>query len=101
MKLGRIEDIAGCRAVMSDLDEVLALVQSLIKSRTSNLKHRVRDYIFANPKSSGYRGMHIVYKYQGTKAEFRNLSVELQIRTKLQHSWATAVEVVGTFTGQL
>jgi tetratricopeptide (TPR) repeat protein len=26
--------------------------------------------------------------------------VELQIRSKIQHSWATAVEVVGTFTKQ-
>ena len=28
------------------------------------------------------------------------MSVELQIRSKIQHSWATAVEVVGTFTKQ-
>jgi len=28
------------------------------------------------------------------------LRVELQIRTKLQHLWATAVETMGTFLGQ-
>ena len=28
------------------------------------------------------------------------MPVELQIRSKIQHSWATAVEVVGTFTKQ-
>ena len=28
------------------------------------------------------------------------MQVELQIRSKVQHSWATAVEVVGTFTKQ-
>ena len=30
----------------------------------------------------------------------RRLQIELQLRTRLQHAWATAVETVGTFLGQ-
>ena len=29
-----------------------------------------------------------------------DLRIEMQIRTKLQHIWATAVETMGTFLGQ-
>ena len=100
MSLSRIEDIAGCRAVMSNIDEVYKVIQSLAKSKTSSKRQRVRDYFITNSKPSGYRGFHIIYKYNGSKNQFKGLYVELQIRSQIQHSWATAVEVVGTFTGQ-
>lgn len=31
---------------------------------------------------------------------YNGLSLELQLRTRLQHAWATAVETMGTFLGQ-
>jgi Region found in RelA / SpoT proteins len=99
MSLSRMEDIAGCRAVLNDTKQVYELYSRLKESKTKNLFHRERDYI-SNPKQSGYRGIHLVYKYNGNKIEFRDLFVEIQLRSKIQHSWATAVEVVGTFTKQ-
>lgn len=99
MKLDRMEDIAGCRIVASNKADVYAIREKIIGGRTRNILHRERDYI-AKPKESGYRGIHLVYKYNGAKNEYVNHKVELQIRSKIQHSWATAVEVVGTFTGQ-
>lgn len=99
MSLSRMEDIAGCRAVLNDHKEVYQLYENLKNSKTKNILHRQRDYIL-NPKESGYRGIHIVYKYNGSKEKYRGLFVELQIRSKIQHSWATAVEVVGSFTKQ-
>jgi hypothetical protein len=44
--------------------------------------------------------MAIIYKYNGKKDQYSSHCVELQIRSTVQHSWATAVEVVGTFTRQ-
>jgi ppGpp synthetase/RelA/SpoT-type nucleotidyltranferase len=99
MKLDRIEDIAGCRIIVSNKSNVGLVRDSIVKGGTRNNLHRERDYI-QNPKSSGYRGIHLVYKYNCRKSQFKGHSVELQIRSKVQHSWATAVEVVGTFTGQ-
>lgn len=99
MSLSRMEDIAGCRAVLNDTKQVYHLYSKLKKSKTKNIFHRERDYIL-NPKESGYRGIHLVYRYNGRKEKFRGLFVELQLRSKIQHSWATAVEVVGTFTKQ-
>lgn len=99
MNLSRMEDIAGCRAILSNLNKVRDLHRCLKDSKTNNILYRERDYI-NNPKDSGYRGVHLVYRYNGAKDKFRNMNVELQIRTKIQHSWATAVEVIDTFTNQ-
>jgi hypothetical protein len=63
---------------------------------------REYDYI-RHPKDDGYRGVHLVYRYR-TKAKqhapYSGLRIELQLRSQLQHTWATAVETVGTFIGQ-
>ncbi|GEK47381.1 (p)ppGpp synthetase [Bisbaumannia pacifica] len=99
MSLSRMQDIAGCRAVVADIRKVNKVYNSLKNSRTKNVLHKQNNYI-EKPKPSGYRGIHLVYKYNGRKKPFVGMQVELQIRSKVQHSWATAVEVVGAFTKQ-
>jgi len=62
---------------------------------------RLDDYVDDKPKDSGYRGIHLVYKYKSDrKTTYNDLKVEVQLRTRLQHAWATAVETVGFFTAQ-
>jgi putative GTP pyrophosphokinase len=40
----------------------------------------------------------MIYKYKlRTPSPYEGLQLELQLRTKLQHAWATAVETMGTF----
>jgi len=99
MKLDRIEDLGGCRIIVANKKEVYAVKNAIIDGRTRNILRRERDYI-KTPKQSGYRGIHLVYQYNGAKLKFKTHKIELQIRSKVQHSWATAVEVVGAFTGQ-
>lgn len=100
MKLSRMQDLGGSRAVMADISDVNAVENAFRNSRHKHSLRRYDDYI-VNPKPSGYRGVHIVYRYQSDRsATYNGLHIELQIRSKLQHAWATAVETVGTFTRQ-
>lgn len=99
MSLSRMEDIAGCRVVVESVRHVSRVSELLKRSRTKNQLHRERNYI-EHPKESGCRGIHLIYRYRGRKTIYNGMAVELQIRSKVQHSWATAVEVVGTFTKQ-
>ena len=56
---------------------------------------------FRCPKISGYRGIHLVYSYHSDKnKDYEGLKIEIQVRTLIQHAWATAVETVGTFIKQ-
>ena len=69
-----------------------------------NCRHELRheDPYIDDPKKSGYRSHHMIFNYCG-RAErkiYDGKRVEIQIRTQLQHSWATAVEAVGLFIGE-
>lgn len=99
MGLERMEDIGGCRIVVENVQQVYAVRDLIVTGRTRNTLRRERDYI-KQPKESGYRGVHLIYRYKGQKLAYNGHHVELQIRSLAQHSWATAVEVVGTFTKQ-
>lgn len=100
MKLSQMQDIGGCRAVVDSVDQVMLVREAYRQSRIKHCPTNGRDYI-ENPKASGYRGVHLVYRYRGTgKAVHNGLLIEIQLRTKLQHAWATAVETAGAFLGQ-
>lgn len=100
MRLNRMQDLGGCRAVVSSIDNVYSVVSELKSSRFLHKLKNEKDYI-ANPKDSGYRGYHLVYAFQNNKyPELNGLQIEMQIRTGIQHSWATAIEVIGAFTAQ-
>jgi len=102
MKLTQMQDIAGCRVVMSNITLARELYTKYYHN--GDLKHKKvneKDYI-SNPKSDGYRSIHLIYKYISDKGKdkYNGLLVEVQIRSKLQHLWATAVETVDFFTRQ-
>ena len=103
MKLSRMQDIAGCRAVMMNNNQAKKIYEEkYLKGKIKHKKVKKDDYI-TFPKEDGYRSYHIVYKYQSEKKgkqDYNGLLVEVQIRSKLQHLWATAIEVVDFFTGQ-
>jgi Region found in RelA / SpoT proteins len=100
MKLSQMQDIGGCRAVVRTVAQVQELAELY---RQSGMKHkllRVDDYLAA-PQSSGYRGIHLIYRYFSDRSEtYNGLQIEVQLRSLLQHAWATAVETVGTFLKQ-
>ena len=95
--LSRMQDIGGCRVILSDYDKLRKLYICLKKSKSIEENHK--DYI-TYPKSDGYRGIHLIYKCNSKNLEFNGLKIELQIRTKLQHAWATAVEIIDSFENE-
>lgn len=108
MKLTTMQDLGGCRAVVKSVNEVQELVRIYKKNKSKNLRDRpvwddYDDYI-ANPKPDGYRSFHIIMRYGSrypSRAMFNGQKIEIQIRSRLQHAWATAVEIVQTFTGDV
>ena len=100
LKLDNMQDLAGCRVVVPTIVEVNNLVE-LLSEQSGYRVGKPDDYI-ACPKIDGYRSHHLMIHYQGRgSAEvFTGRRIEVQIRTRLQHSWATAVEAVGMFRGE-
>jgi ppGpp synthetase/RelA/SpoT-type nucleotidyltranferase len=104
MDLIRMNDIGGCRAVMWNVTEVPKLVSKLQKIfiKDGSFKPRYYDYI-QKPKMDGYRGIHIAVQYHAkrqSRAELFGRRIEIQIRSTLQHAWATAVESVDLFANE-
>jgi hypothetical protein len=96
-KLTQIQDIGGCRVVFQTVANVRAFAEIRSSdSKTFSFHGNPKDYI-TNPKPTGYRSYHLVYHYISDTPSYNGLKIELQVRTKLQHMWATAVETVSTF----
>ncbi len=99
MKLSQMNDIAGCRVIFENIETLYEFRDNFHNSR---LRHHLKndpdkyDYI-KSPKDDGYRGVHDVYSYNGN-SRYAGLLVEIQYRTLIQHSWATAVEIMGFVT---
>ena len=63
MKLARMQDIGGLRAVMSTIEQVRKLESDY---RNSRFKHKLvnsQDYL-THPKADGYRSSHLIYRYK-------------------------------------
>lgn len=104
MRLDQMDDIGGIRAIVDNMAQLQEL-RKLYTEGAHKLLHALQredDYISA-PKSSGYRGVHLVFRYQTKKedkAGYNGLRIEMQLRTQLQHTWATAVETFEAFMGE-
>lgn len=99
-KLGTLQDIGGLRIVvptMSVLNKALFYITENIPEHFDFTKAPV-SYIDTPKKTSGYRSVHFVYRYHSDNNDVDGLKIELQLRTKLQHSWAMAVETAELIT---
>jgi ppGpp synthetase/RelA/SpoT-type nucleotidyltranferase len=101
MQLSQMQDVAGIRAIVATNQQAFELLHNY---QASSLRHsrKVTDYT-GHPRSSGYRGIHVIWKYLSEKPgaqAYNGLLLEMQIRSSLQHTWATTVETMGTLTRQ-
>jgi ppGpp synthetase/RelA/SpoT-type nucleotidyltranferase len=99
MNLKNMQDIGGCRVIVSSNKQVYKIARALkrLPEFKLNGKYRVKNYI-ENPKKDGYRSYHITGKFVDDYDKERR--VEVQVRTEIQHYWATALEIVDLFTKQ-
>ncbi len=81
MKLSRMGDIGGVRAVLPNRDAVYEVAGRLRRNWTIT---RERDYM-ADPKPDGYRALHLNGRHHGRL-------IEVQLRTPNQDLWANEVE---------
>ncbi len=86
-----MEDLAGCRCILSSRQSIPRLVES-IKRRLKVT--RERDYIKETPET-GYKSYHLTIQ-DPTKS---NLKLEIQLRSRIHHNWATLVEITDQVLG--
>ena len=85
MQFDRMWDIAGCRCIVKSEKDILRL-KELLSSKLFIRKEN--DYV-TTPRASGYRSLHLYI----SKSEDDKQVVELQIRSRDHHNWATLVEI--------
>ncbi|HTC73410.1 MAG TPA: RelA/SpoT domain-containing protein [Solirubrobacteraceae bacterium] len=89
MKLTQMADIGGCRALLPTQGAVYEVAKNLRRNWDVT---RTRDYA-AEPKTSGYRAVHLIVKRKGRL-------IEVQLRTPIQDAWANQVEEDSRRVGQ-
>lgn len=85
MQLNRMWDVAGIRIIFGDETSARKMVNVILENY--EVRGKIRDY-FEDPKKIGYQAYHI-YITEPISGKV----VEVQIRTKDTHNWATLVEI--------
>ncbi|WP_417860365.1 RelA/SpoT domain-containing protein [Winogradskyella sediminis] len=91
MQLNRMWDVAGIRIIFNNE----AAVRKMLSNIRDNYEVRgeIRDR-FNNPKKIGYRAIHVYI----TEPESGKV-IEVQLRTRETHNWATLVEITDVLYG--
>jgi hypothetical protein len=102
MRLSQMHDLGGCRAILPNMIGLNSLYRMFHGSDAIESGTGIRYYNYIeHPKEDGYRGIHIVGRYYArseSRKAWNGHKIEIQLRTRLQHIFATAVETVTTFT---
>ncbi|MEO6387850.1 MAG: RelA/SpoT domain-containing protein [Croceibacterium sp.] len=102
LTLYQMQDLGGCRAIISNQAELDRLVERYVVGDTPHAIVRDDDRIALPRHDTGYRGRHLTLKFNELhgRSDFDRHFIEVQFRTRLQHYWATAVEAVGLVRGE-
>ena len=96
-RLTQLQDIGGLRIVVdqnSDVDRLIEYITNKLKQQTSIGVKRIVDYRQKGRDDSGYRAAHIIMERDG-------VSLELQIRSRIQHYWAELIERTSVIYGNV
>lgn len=89
LQLANMQDIGGCRAIVDTIPSIRRIQRRIERNhlKRTATRARVSDYI-EQPRDTGYRGVHVIVVYRGRR-------LEVQLRTRVMHEWAIAVERLG------
>jgi putative GTP pyrophosphokinase len=83
-----LQDVAGVRVICSFVDDIYKIEECFLAQEDVTLVKR-KDYI-KNPKSSGYRSLHLIIKTPiYTENGKKDMFVEVQMRTIAMDFWAS------------
>ncbi|MCL1845752.1 MAG: RelA/SpoT domain-containing protein [Defluviitaleaceae bacterium] len=94
MMLDRMQDLGGCRVIVNKIDDINEATNVFKNFKTADYTLIKENNYIAEPKPDGYRSVHLIFEVTEADPVFQGLKVEVQIRTQLQHAWATAVEIL-------
>lgn len=86
MRFSRMWDIAGCRCIVQSDNDVYKL-KKLLASDSELELIKEYDYI-KEPQKDGYKSLHLFVKHKCS-----DKLIEVQLRSQLNHNWATLVEI--------
>lgn len=89
--LHQLDDIAGIRIITNSYEQSLEVIDKIYRRYRSQVIKR-KDYR-CNPNNGGYRALHLVLKIP---KEPRDIRIEIQVRTRREHAWASLVEILDT-----
>jgi ppGpp synthetase/RelA/SpoT-type nucleotidyltranferase len=95
VRLSQLQDIGGSRIIVqknSDVDRVLELIAEQAKKKGHFSIDRITDYRERGRDRTGYRALHLIL----SRAD---VSLELQIRSRVQHYWAESIERTSVIYG--
>lgn len=93
--LQELSDLSGVRVIVyyhDDVEKVAEVLATEFEVVEKEISHQASEY---NPEEFGYISLHYIVKVRPERAElaewkpYKDLLVEIQIRTVLQHSWAS------------
>lgn len=96
VRLTQLQDIGGCRIIVesnSDVDRLIAFIRENVDRFGSFELKRVTDYREKGRDETGYRSAHLLLQRDGR-------SLELQIRSRIQHYWAESIERTSVIYGR-
>jgi hypothetical protein len=85
IKLARMQDIGGCRAIVETAPEVILAADRIKRCGPYYAIVRESDYRAQGRAATGYRALHLI-------ALREDRQIEIQLRTVRQQAWAEAVE---------
>lgn len=95
VRLTQLQDIGGCRIIVdnnSDVDRLVSHIKYNLSLDDAFNISKITDYRHKGRDETGYRSVHVMIERDGR-------TVELQIRSRIQHYWAESIERASVIYG--